>query len=276
MCGISLLNFEGRAERICFCGDIHGSFDSIRRLVHKNSLEDYLIVVCGDIGLGFSSKEGEYMELSNLNRYLMKRNNTCVLFRGNHDDPSRFVDADTKLTNVRIVRDYTVITACGKNMLCVGGGISVDRTDRISYDYGKLQAYIRYHPSGITKEEALEKCGRTYWEDEPPYFDSGAFDQIRSIGINIDIVCTHTCPSFCDPTHKNGIGYWICRDEKLSDDIDKERGVMDEIRNRLDEDGHNVGLWVYGHFHRHNMEDIGGTRYVMLDMEHGLPDIYEV
>jgi hypothetical protein len=63
----------------------------------------------------------------------------------------------------------------------------------------------------------------------------------------------------------------------LSADIDNERAVMDSVYNKLKEDGHEMNLWVYGHFHFHNSDYVGNTKFVMLDMcrNHNC-DIYDV
>ena len=94
--------------------------------------------------------------------------------------------------------------------------------------------------------------------------------------INIDIVCTHTCPSFVKPYDKIGIKTWIEKDESLANDIDEERNVMDKIYNTLKHDGHKIHKWFYGHYHKHfegvalrddaSHDSMRQTRYISLDI----------
>jgi hypothetical protein len=135
--------------------------------------------------------------------------------------------------------------------------------------------YSLYHDCSVNDAEKL--CQQVYWEEEPCYYDEDKLSQLKLNDISIDIVCTHTCPSFAKPFGKENIGYWLERDAKLNEDIDNERGIMDNVFNKLIEDGHKLQLWVYGHFHFHNTEYIKDTKFVMLDMyRNGNYDIYDV
>ncbi|WP_455586533.1 hypothetical protein [Bacteroides sp.] len=44
-----------------------------------------------------------------------------------------------------------------------------------------------------------------YWENESPVFDTSAFCEITQSNLLIDMVITHTAPSFCYPVSKIGI-----------------------------------------------------------------------
>ena len=45
----------------------------------------------------------------------------------------------------------------------------------------------------------------------------------------VDIVITHTSPSFCELLSKEGISKWTCNDKTLISDIQQEREVMNSL-----------------------------------------------
>jgi DNA repair exonuclease SbcCD nuclease subunit len=241
-------------------GDIHGYFASIISTVKRYEITDSCIIVCGDCGLGFSKWDATKTQLSRLNELCKKHNITIVMFRGNHDDPSFFTRG--KITsNIIPVPDYTVIN---DSILCVGGATSIDRQYRMQLKNKVFCEYLKYHPlCGI--EEAKKNTPDFYWENELPVYDEAKLNEIKEAGINITTVCTHTCPTFCDPISKDDINEWIKADPDLNDCIDAERGVMDRVYDKLIADGHPVKDWIYGHYHRRSMQFINDIKFIMLD-----------
>jgi UDP-2,3-diacylglucosamine pyrophosphatase LpxH len=221
--------------------------------------------VCGDIGLGFNKEQYHRTELEKLNKVCEKRNVYVLLLRGNHDDPQYFKDNKIDYSHVKAISDYTIVETGNKNILCVGGAVSIDRSWRMSEEIRREVKYLQYHP-GASKEKLRQEVGQMYWMDETPYFDEEFFNELSESGIKIDYVATHTCPSFCELRNKNGITEWLERDKTLEGDVNAERSVLDKISNALIEGGHNIKMWCYGHFHTHIEEEINGTRYVMLNM----------
>jgi len=85
-------------------------------------------------------------------------------------------------------------------------------------------------------------------------------DEINSkYADNLQIVATHTCPSFAYPTTKQGVLDWLRRDGGLSQTIDHECHTIDQIsanyRNGKQSD------WYYGHFHEHKLERHHGINF---------------
>ena len=165
------------------------------------------------------------------------------MMRGNHDDPSYFSEEKISHHRFRTVPDYSVIQACGHNILCVGGAVSIDRTYRIDRD-------SRHSASGVA----------SYWEDEKPIFDEYAMNTIGR-RFKIDTVITHTSPSFCELISKSGLSEWAERDSTLLADCDNERRTMDRIFEYLKANSHPLEHWFYGHFHQSQSSGIDGVQF---------------
>jgi predicted phosphodiesterase len=263
---INILKFEN-INMLAMMGDIHGDFNTpVYKTTYQYKMENSVTIVCGDIGIGFGKEEYYIQTFNKLNKKLSLKNNHLVFFRGNHDDAEYFNNPQknkifTKFSHIHVIPDYTVIEINNSNILCVGGATSIDRLWRI--------------------EEENKKYGKkTYWENEVVVFDKEKLDEINKLyPCNIQIICSHTCPSYCCPKIKEGLNYWLLKDNQLSDDLDKERKTMDEIFAYLEEGG-NVGIThvYYGHYHRYNRECINNINFILLDcnqlQEHKLPNFW--
>ncbi|MBP5538242.1 MAG: metallophosphoesterase [Bacteroidales bacterium] len=241
------------AKSVVVCGDIHGDFKGVVfKLCIQYGLTDTLLIVAGDCGFGFE-KPGYYELVYNQVAGRLRKANKWVAFvRGNHDNPSFFNEQKIAFKRWRTIPDYGVIQACGHNILCVGGAVSVDRRDR--------------------KEENARKRSMghvqtaVWWEDEPPVFCS---EKIAAIppDIRIDAVISHSAPSFCEPTTKTGLNSWAALDPELYEDTDRERKTMDEIFNAIRGQGHPVERWYFGHFHYSWVGTREDVLFSMLDIE---------
>lgn len=239
------------AKGIVVSGDIHGDYEA---LVYKCCIQygmtDTLIIVAGDCGFGFN-RPGYYEDICiKLNSRLAKANNWIVFIRGNHDNPAYFDGIEVNYKRWKAVPDYSILKVCDHTILCVGGAISVDRTwrmyeNRIETGDGKLTPFI-------------------YWPDEAPMYDQTKLEAI-SKNHTIDVVITHTAPSFCQKLQNILIQDWLVKDENLLDDIKHERKVMDSIHSFLKDNGHPLQHWFMGHFHYSWHSEIEGTQYNILN-----------
>ena len=260
---------------VCFVGDIHGEFNSLHGLMKKTGFRDTAYIVCGDIGFGFNKKEYYSQVFNRIGRTASKMNCEFIFIRGNHDDRRYFDKRKVNRKCFKTVPDYSVLQTPNLNILCIGGAISIDRKYRQMILEKNAETYSLYH--GCSIDEARKSCQRSYWDDEACYYDGERLSQIRMNGIDIDVVCTHTCPSFLAPFDKSGVREWLRIDECLEADMDAERKVMDDVYAKLKEDGHTFGTWVYGHFHFHSVQYHEGRKFVMLDMcRGGNCDIYDI
>lgn len=270
---VKVLKFN--VDSVYCTGDLHGNFNSIGYQIKKSDIHNSIIIVCGDVGLGFYKKWYYEQTFNKLKKVLSKYNDYIVFVRGNHDDKSYFDGNAVDCKRIKAVEDYTVVSAYPMydtefctvpfNILCVGGAISIDRTDRIKLNNKLLFEYSYRHMT--TLEEAKKNASKAYWEDEAPLYDEGKLNEIKSDGILLDAIATHTCPSFCQPTTKGGIQYWLQLDDKLEEDLSHERNVMDLIYNKIKEQGQPIKVWCYGHYHFHNIEFIDNIKFNLLDME---------
>lgn len=242
------------AKGVAICGDIHGDFNQV---VYKCCIQykmiDTIIIVAGDCGFGFE-KEGYYEDVYKRNRDRLSKSNNSILFvRGNHDNPAYFNDYPINHRRWMTVPDYSVIKTCDHNILCIGGAISVDRLYRINDS-----RYLTAKP-----DNPLAK--NIYWPNEHPVFSKDKLNSINETCL-IDVVVTHTAPSFCELRSKSDLTTMSMIDEKLSENVRHERQVMDDVFHCLKTMGHPLHYWFYGHFHQSWHQDIDGVQFIMLDI----------
>lgn len=252
---MKLYHISPQYESICVCGDIHGEFPTLVYNLKRLGIGDSVVIVAGDCGIGFE-KENHYTQLyGKLHKGLEKSNNMLILMRGNHDAPAYFDGKRIDFERMKCVPDYSVVKAAGKTVLCIGGAISVDRN---------------YRKEAMRLDKVKHKDVRPlYWEDESVIFDEIALNEVCKAGI--DTVVTHTCPSFCYPTTKSGIGSYLLKDEHLENELSQERALMDKIFERIVAEN-SLQSWYYAHFHDSRTEFINNIKFCLL----GINEIKEV
>ena len=231
------------AKRVAVCGDIHGDFKAlVNKACIQQKMTDTLIIVAGDCGFGFYKLNYYKTMYNKLVGSFRKSNNWIIFVRGNHDDPSYFLEEKINYEHFRCVPDYTVVQACRLNILCVGGAVSMCRSSCLNDD-----------------------ATFSYWEAEMPVFDE---EKIREItgSCRIDTVVSHTAPSFCPLLDNKGLADWAVYDDKLTEDCRVERETMDRIYYSLKENGHHVDKWFYGHFHRTWFSKYEDTNFRMINI----------
>ena len=183
----------------------------IRKKNNRTDLENSIIIVAGDISLGFNKLEYYNQNLKSLNELLNINNSHLLFIRGNHDDPSYFHENKIDFSNIHTIDDYTVVLTQNHKTLCVGGAISLDRSWRIT-----REAIINKYNSETNKK-------KIYWENEPFAYDENSLIEFKENHVEIDSVITHTYPRVDRISSKqNQIDYWSENDEALITDLKKE------------------------------------------------------
>ena len=81
--------------------------------------------------------------------------------------------------------------------------------------------YMKYH--NCSYDEAVGKAKACYWDYEIPFYQS-------KIDERIDMICSHSAPSFCFPIFKGSfVLQWAEYDKDLLLDLNKERAIFDKI-----------------------------------------------
>lgn len=248
---------EINPRNVWVCGDSHGQWGLLEFKIKESGLKDAIIIIAGDCGIGFERPQFYQNVYNRMKKTLTKSNVTVLFVRGNHDNPSFYDGEKINFTYFKAIPDYSIITVgqsdLMKNILCIGGGITIDRMKRIELDRQR-----NLHTQ--TPRES-------YWSDEWPKYKPDIIDEINNDGFEINFVVTHTAPNFAPPVLKNNIEYWLANDINLASDIDKERLILTQIYNHLVKDKHPIEKWFYGHFHQHSIyvsED--SIEFRMLDL----------
>ena len=85
---------------------------------------------------------------------------------------------------------------------------------------------------------------------------------IKGMEQKVDILVTHTAPSWCFPQQFNEIVYgWALEDAYLIGDLSNERAIVDEIFKLC-----KPKLHLYGHFHSSWTEEVNGCKHKLLDI----------
>ncbi|EXZ90195.1 metallophosphoesterase [Bacteroides fragilis] len=178
------------AKSIVASGDIHGDFiQLVFKLCVQYQMKDTILIVAGDCGFGFEKKESyENMVKQNVKR-MNEANNWIVFIRGNHDNPAYFDGYTFKYKRFIAIPDYTILQARSHTVLCVGGGISIDRQYR-------LQAWEKKQVRSVSESSTDKLARNVYRSTEAPVFDKEKMVTI-SAKYTVDAAITHTAPSFC-------------------------------------------------------------------------------
>lgn len=221
-----------------FLGDIHGKYKVYLDYIKKYEITDTNIIQLGDFGVGFSTIEKDIKELSLFHFILVKNNVHIYVVRGNHDNPEYFRNDPFNFSNIHLVPDYSVLNISGKNILFLGGAISVDRLTR--------------------------KVEKSYWVDETFVLDINKLESLR----NIDIVVSHTAPGYCMPMYRDASiidEYELEGDRTLKNDLSIEQKNMEKAFKILQKNN-NITHHYFGHYHNYGMIEVDNIKHRVLDI----------
>lgn len=254
-------------KEVYVTGDIHGNYTSLIQKLKDNEISNALVIVAGDIGIGFEQPEHYHqVYMKNMSKFLRTNNVGILCIRGNHDDPQYFNVPEVSINEKhwKCIPDYSLIRVFNNSedltiptmtILGIGGATSIDRIERLRAEHKYIIAHQRYGA----------RLKKFYWADEHPFYDEEALKKLKEDNILIDTVITHTCPSFAYPTHKKGIEYWTLMDVDLNKDLDMERSIMDNIYYHLIGDKQPIKQWYYGHYHSTNIQTYDGVKFQLMN-----------
>ena len=197
------------------------------------------MIQLGDFGAGFSPDFLDDMEY--LNEHLFEYNVTLYVIRGNHDNP-KFFNGKYNWSNLKLLKDYTVLDLEGKKILLIGGATSIDRNHRTE--------------------------NISWWSDEIFRLDIKKIKKLK----DIDIVVTHTTPNFANPISLNSLVLLFAQDDSnLISDLTFERSELKRLYDILSENNE-IKHWFYGHFHNTNTEEYNNTTFNLL----GIDEFYDL
>lgn len=242
--------------RILYLGDIHCNFNLLVQYVKFYKIKDAHIVQVGDFGVGFQRLENELKTLQLVNKFLKENNVFVWAIRGNHDDPVYFENDPFNLTNIKLVKDYTVLDLEDRKILCIGGAVSVDRM------LTKTQAQLDGDNTRV--------IGQRWITGEEFIYDDTLLRDLR--GINT--IVTHTAPDYCFPDNAMGFGAFV--DGFIKNDPALRLDLLEERRNmtlafQTVKMYNDITHHYYGHFHRSDVLDLMGTKHRLL----GIGELWE-
>lgn len=139
-------------EGLVVLGDVHGRWSCI--VDFCKSYQDYCIIQLGDMGVGFDHPIKEVHKLRKLNKILHESNNELIIFRGNHDRPSPFLGKWVE-EEILLAADYQKLSFKDKLIQVVGGGISIDRSDRVIHRSWWPDEEVKFIPEKVAKVDIL-------------------------------------------------------------------------------------------------------------------------
>lgn len=247
------LDLSFRPDRCFVCGDIHGEFETLVFEIKRRRISGATVIVAGDCGFGFYRPQYyDNLYKRKLHGRLEAMDVLLLMVRGNHDDPVYFEKELIDYPHMKTLPDYTVVHTASRNILCVGGAVSVDRQFRLSMmDMHRMEG---------------RKAMPLYWPGEAFRYDEREMEVLELEGMRIDTVVTHIAPSFCPPKKKKDLLHFCANDEDLADDIRRERGGMDTLYNWLAQHGHPLCNWFYSHYHDSALTVKDGTSFRLLNI----------
>lgn len=248
----------------CFVfGDVNGNINKFIKRIRENIKEtsnstnnnirfrDYtypyqnsLIIVSGVNYFTNKSADEYNRKLEDFN-ILLSQNNIQVVFIRSGDNPVFFEDELINLSNIRTIKDYSVIQLKYYNCLCIGGHVSVDRSWKIS-----MENYMKQ---------------KQYWENENLYYDEDKINDIIS-KYYISCIISITCPSFVNmSTNSYKSSPWVIKDKALIQDVNNERIIMDKIYGKFIELKKKPYMWIYSGFMNPIQSSINDIEFISLN-----------
>lgn len=217
---------------VLLIGDIHGEVPTLRWIAKTRHISDCSIILLGDTGLGFGNVKQDYLYS---NKIWEKRDIHLYLIRGNHDDPSFWLDKEKREafnkenSHVTLLEDQ-IIKINGFDYLVLGGATSIDK---------------RYR-----------KVNKTWWPDEHMDYTT----EYLSPDTKVTGILSHVGPV---PLSAQPLGdHWFENASTLKQDLAFEKQFINNVIDII-----KPSKWFYGHYHITESFNVGeGTACRVLDI----------
>lgn len=227
-------------KMLLITADPHGDIrELVWKIIEQHKLSHVDLLVCGDFGVGFG-RPGSFNHLYNrIEKKLEKYDLTIYTIRGNHDNPEYF-DGKHNFDRLKFLEDYKTVEINGLKILPIGGAVSKDQAERISWN-AKMEKY------GSSK--------RCWWPDEKvKELDE---EEFKLLPTKVDLIISHSAPISFLPVYS--------RTEDISlevwNDIVKERNYLEKIKDNIW-----FKYWFFGHYHKSVSGSFGDALYRCLDI----------
>lgn len=224
----------------------HAILPKNKRLRSSSIYFNSVIILSGGNNITHHNLHTLKKYLNSFNDKLQKFNINIVIIRGNNDEASVFEETAINLSNIKTIPDYSILKMNDKNVLCVGGNISLNRTWKQKYE-----AIISKFKDNETK---------IYWDDESFNFDDERINEIIKSDIKIDGVITNISPLFAFPPTKMINSVWLKNDKGLYNDIQNERLNLDKLFQILSAKN-KLLFWVYNGYDMRQQEQRKDTYF---------------
>lgn len=230
-------------------GDIHGDARVLVDVLSSYEISNCTLILLGDIGIW---RYRDYKHYRILDEYGAKNNVVIYAFRGNHDNPAFFKHPDRrspvvdrfwdKFTHFKLIPDLSIVDINGAKGIVIGGGLSIDRSIRRSYQY------LFRNDGGVYKNN-------DWWKDE----GLPTTDEVEE---KVDFILSHVGPrpTKCAPLSDDNCQFFKI-DYDLADAINRENEHLDKIHKQF-----NPKKWWFGHFHINDAFDYEQTRCYAVDI----------
>lgn len=194
---------------------------------NKEDIADSIVIVLGNGGIGFKGKYAKEEDFTEVNKFLHDKNCHLLFIRGNEDDPSIFNGNKIGLSNIHLVKDYSLLKVAQVKFLCVGGSISLDR------EWKKMQ-------------EKKCKNGPLWFENEAPIFNKEIEEEILSEH-KINGLLTATAPIFGTPSLVP-LSKWEEQNEELFASHFNARMAITNVWVEIMRQKQDVQIWIHSSF----------------------------
>lgn len=223
---------------IGFIGDTHSSQKDCDKAISiiRNEYPDVdAFIQVGDYG---------YFEIGHgMCNYKPPTKKPFYCIRGNHDNPKFWESTYTDHNGVTYVKDGSILSVAGWQILFLGGAESMDQEARIK------------------RMQERQKEGKPYYCDW--FEDEGISDEALTFSMRsakIDIIVTHDCPlTIGEQLWHKGVTHHMPQ-EKYG------RKTRFQLQKLMDK--HKPEYWVFGHHHGFDIGKVGKTNYALCPDSH--------